>query len=370
MFLRFAPLLLIVALAACSLPRGAAMQSEIIKGMDDEARDFQMVEVTRGNLEMVKAWELPPQAHLPHNHWPQGGARGPASMTISPGDLLSVTIFDNEENSLLTSTGQKSVAISNLMVSNNGTVFLPYVGEVRLSGLSPDGARKRIEDSLAATLPSGQVVLSVVQGRRNTVDLVSGVTSPGSVPLPDRSFSMLSLISQGGGARADLVNPQVRLMRGGKTYGISLKRLYGNAALDLAMRGGDKVIIESDPRYFLALGAAGKQSTIPFPQDRVTALDAVSMIGGINATRANPKGVLILREYAADQVRLDGRGPDRARVVFALDLTTADGLFSARNFTVENGDLVLATESPLNNTRTIFGLIGQIFGLANQANGS
>jgi len=369
MLSRLVPLLVIVALSACNLPRGAAMQGEIVAGMNDAERDFQVVSVSRDNIEAIKHWALPPQAHLQHGNWPRGAQRGPASVTISPGDRVDVTIFDNEENSLLTSTGQKSVSIPGLIIANNGTVHLPYVGSVHLAGLSPDAARARIEDKLVETLPSGQVVLQSTQGRQNTVDLVSGVASPGSIPLPDRSFSILSLISQGGGVKAGLENPIVKLVRGGKTYSISLARLFGDAALDVALRGGDKVIIESDPRYFLALGASGKQNTIPFNQDRLTALDAITLIGGVQAARANAQGVLILREYADKQVRVDGSGPDRKRVIFTLDLTSADGLFSARHFTIANGDLVLATESPLNNARTLLGMIGQVLGLASRLDG-
>ena len=45
------------------------------------------------------------------------------------------------------------------------------------------------------------------------------------------------------------------------------------------------------------------------------------------------------------------------RVVFTLDLTSADGLFSAGNFQIMPDDLVYATESPIGAARTIFGLL-------------
>jgi polysaccharide export outer membrane protein len=54
-------------------------------------------------------------------------------------------------------------------------------------------------------------------------------------------------------------------------------------------------------------------------------------------------------------------------VVFTLDLTTSDGLFSARNFRIQSGDLLLATESPINSVQTVFSLVGGLFGLANTA---
>lgn len=345
------------------------MQAEIVAEGSREERNIQVVEVNRTTLPTLSQWPAPPQAHMPHSSWPRGGQGSSASTEIAPGDLLTVTIWDNEENSLLTTPAQKSVQLTDVAVGQDGNVFLPYVGAVKVRGLSPDKARERLQTTLSEALPSAQVLLSVRQGRTNTVDLVGGVAKAGSYPLTDRSLTVLSLISQAGGVNSNLANPIVKLVRGGRVYGISVNRLFEQPSLDLALRGGDKIIVEDDSRKFLALGATGKQSSVPFPQDKVSALDAVTLIGGLSATRADPKGVLILREYAAKQVRQDGLGPDRTQVVFALDLTSADGLFSAGNFAVQNGDVVLATESPVTSARTVFGLVGQIFGLANQVDG-
>ena len=54
-------------------------------------------------------------------------------------------------------------------------------------------------------------------------------------------------------------------------------------------------------------------------------------------------------------------------MVFTIDLTTADGLFSAGQFRIQPGDLVYGTESPVTQARTIFGLIGSAFGVVNTA---
>jgi len=50
-----------------------------------------------------------------------------------------------------------------------------------------------------------------------------------------------------------------------------------------------------------------------------------------------------------------------------VDLTTADGLFSAGQFAVYPNDTVLVTESPIGNVRTVLSLIGSAFGLVNTA---
>lgn len=345
------------------------MQSEIISEADTEARNIHVVAVSRANIDALKAWPRPPSDLQGYKAWPSRGLRNADGNAIAVGDKVAITIWDNEENSLLTAAEQKQVSMTEMTVAADGSIFMPYVGKVKVSGNRPDRAREILQEALASSSPSAQGQLAVTPGRRHAADLVGGVASPGSFPLPDRNFSVLSLISAGGGVSSSLKNPIVKLTRGGQTYGISVDRLFANPNQDVSLNGGDKVLIEEDPRYFIALGATGVQSSMPFTQDKISALDAVSMIGGINSSRANPKGVLVLREYAKSQVRSDGRGPDRQQAVFTIDLTSADGLFSARKFNIEHGDLLLATESPIANTRTVFGLIGQVVGLANRIDG-
>lgn len=353
--------------AACNLPRGAAMQSEILRGSAEETRDFQLVPITRNNVAAVRSWPAPPGAGRPWRAWPTGGLRSADPIGIAAGDQIDVTVFDTEENSLLTGAGERVSNLQQLVVNADGSIFLPYSGRIKVSGLSAEAARERVQDALTPSLPSAQVLLQHRPGRRNTVEILGSVGAPGSYPLPDRGFSALSLLSVAGGASAEMRNPVMRLMRGGVGYGIPLRSLYDQPRRDLSLRGGDRLIIEEDHRQFLALGASGVQNAIPFPRDKVSALDAVTLMGGIAPSRADPKGVLVLRDYGANQVRSDGRGPDRQRVIFAVDLTTSDGLFSARNFYIADGDVVLATESPISNTRTIFSLVGQVFGVFTSA---
>ncbi len=352
-------------MAACSeLPRGAAVDKEILKTSGEAEADFAIYPVTRAFLPSIESW---PRVGDEQYNW-IGATAGYNSQVISPGDTLNIRIWDSGENSLLTGPGSPVADLTEVRVTGAGTVFIPYVGKINVAGRTPDSARSAIQNSLEAVVPSAQVQVSMAEGRMNSVDLVGGVRAPGSFPMPDQNFSVLSLIAAGGGVDGSLKNPQIRLMRGGKMYGTSINRLYENPGHDTRLRGGDKVIVEADERYFVSMGAAGTQSLYPFTKDQISATDAVAILGGVNAARANPKGILILREYPASAVRPGVRGPRQPRVVFTLDLTNADGLFSARNFSINSGDVVLVTESPINGARTVLGLVGSVFGVFNTAN--
>lgn len=356
-----------LALAACgTLPRGAAIQAEITKGVNQPDADFAVYPVSKAFLPSLASW---PETGERHYGW-LGHSNGSSAQIIQTGDMLNITIWDSAENSLLMAPGQRSVNLIAMRVSENGTIFIPYVGKVRVAQRTPDSARQSLQRQLEAVAPGAQVQLAMSEGRTNSVDMVGGVRSPGNIKMPDQDFSILAAISAAGGVNDALTNPRVKLVRGHNTYRTSLSHLLDNPKLDTRLRGGDQIIVEKDARYFLSLGAAGSESQFPFNRDKVSALDALSLIGGVDDNRANPKGVLILREYPASALNSGQRGPRQERVVFTIDLTTSDGLFSARNFFINSGDLVLATESPVSSVRVIFGLIGSAFGVVNVASSS
>jgi polysaccharide export outer membrane protein len=360
-----AALIMCLLLAACNTPRGAGFQSEVLAAHNtktdangDPIYDFSVFAVVRDSLPVLQAW---PENNVRHYSWIDHKSQ-PQSMMIAPGDTLKVAIWDAEENSLLTSVGQRVAKLEDVEVSPDGRVFLPFVGNLKVSGMSPALAREQIQLSLEAVVPSAQVQLSVNPGRGNTANLVSGVRAPGVYPLPDRNVSLLTLLSTGGGVAQNIINPQVRLFRGSQVYGVSLNRLFDEPGLDTVLQGDDRIIIEEDDRYFLSLGATSREALHPFTKEDVSALDALSIVGGVSDARANPQGILILREYPVAAVRSGPlptpAGPPHDRVVFTIDLTKADGLFSAAKFMIESGDLVYATESPLGTAASILSIFG------------
>lgn len=359
---RVAVLTCFALLSACAVPQDLAEERQILAGAEDPDASFAVQPVNRDTLPMLATW--------PHSHptanlgWITRGGDG-LDPLIAPGDRLDLTIWDNGETSLLSTPAQKVVPLNGLTVSSKGTVFLPYVDEVYVAEQTPDEARKTIQDKLLGIVPTAQVQLSVASGSQNSAEIVSGVPNPGVYPLTNRATTITTLLALGGGIPGDMNNPQVNLSRGGKMYRVSADMLMSNPGLDTTLRGGDKVFVKADDRHFLALGAAGREAIVPFNKDNMSALDAMALIGGVNQSTADPKGILILRNYPPEALRRDGTGPTKDRMVFALDLTTADGLFSAGEFGIQDRDLVLVTQSALVNTRTILGLIGSVFGLAN-----
>ena len=341
------------------MPRGAPSRREVLSGADTPEADFALELVTRDRLPVYAKWGHD-DTHVTV-HWPAGGAV-PQDQRLAPGDQLALRIWDAGESSLITSPGAQFADVTKVVVTGSGHVDLPYIDSVHVGGLTLQGARARLQERLTAIIPAAQVQVEVVQGRRNSVDLVGGVARPASYPLTERNLPLTSLISTAGGVKDGLANPQVQLTRGGQVYRRPLRHILENPASDVALQGGDRVLVTADPRSFKALGAAGREAVIGFDADTVSALRAISLMGGMNDARADPKGILVLRRYTPERVN-PIIGPPHTHVIFSFDLTRAGGMFSADEFPLYDGDIVMATQAPATTTQRVLGLFGGCLGL-------
>ena len=157
------------------------------------------------------------------------------------------------------------------------------------------------------------------------------------------------MLSKAGGVTIEPAVAIVRVTRGSKTGSIWLEDLYSNPSLDIALRPGDKITVEKDTRSFVALGATGTQSKIPFETQTLSAIEALATVGGLNTGTADPTGVFVFRNEPAEVAnavlgRRDLKGDQR--MVYVLDLTQPTGMFEARDFLIRDGDTVYVTEAP------------------------
>lgn len=347
----------VLTLMSCGLPRGAAIQNEVIGKEAQKQSDLAVYRVSKESLSTISKWPEP--GTNTSYSWPSKGSAA-ADTPIRAFDRVDVVVWDSEENSLLSSNGQNTVNMQNMKVSSAGTIFLPFVGSVHIAGLSHASARSRIQRKYEEIIPSAQIQLNITQGSRGTISMVSGVNRPGPIQVDDPNFTILTAVSAAGGPSAQIQNPQLKLIRGSRTYSRPLEQVLENPKYDTLLVPGDKIAVEKDDRYFRSLGAASNEAIVPFDKASISALDAMSLIGGLSDTRANPKGILVLREYPSKAVRADASGPDNTRSVFVIDLTTADGLFSAGKFPIYHQDTVLVTESSVASATLLFSLIRQI----------
>jgi polysaccharide export outer membrane protein len=326
------------------LPRSGPNKSEIYKGSVLEGGDAFVVSV---NPQVTRATSVVPALGF-SSTFLNAGVMG--SDVISPGDVLSLTVFENvKDDPLLGNTGQRVSALSTVQVDGQGFIFIPYAGRIKAAGNTPEGVRDAITRKLDPQTPDPQVTVSRVAGDGSAVTVAGSVAGQGNYPIDRAARTLTAMVSKAGGVTIPPAVAVVRVTRGNRSETVWLQDLYANPALDIALRPGDQIVIEQDSRSFVALGATGAQNRVPFTSQTLSALEAIATVGGLNSNLADPTGVFVLRnepEAIANAVlgRTDLQGAQR--MVYVLDLTQPTGMFEARDFLIRDGDTVYVTEAP------------------------
>lgn len=347
---------------SCGLPRTGPNRKEIFAGSVLNGGDAFVVTV---NPTVTRATAVMPALGFSQSFLKAGVL---AQDIISSGDTLGLTVFENvKDDPLLGNTGQRVSALQTLQVDGQGYIFVPYAGRIKAAGQTPEGLRNVITRKLDPQTPDPQVIVQRLAGNGSTVTVAGSVAGQGNYPIDAPTRTLTAMIAKAGGATIPLPVAVVRVSRGGRTEKVWLQDLYANPRMDIALRPGDQVVVEQDTRAFVAMGATGTQSRVPFQTQTLSALEAIATVGGLNSNLADPKGVFVLRNEPAEIAnavlgRTDLIGDQR--MVYVLDLTKPTGMFEARDFLIRDGDTVYVTEAPFVQwSKTI----GAITGTANQA---
>lgn len=356
--------------SSCGLPRSGPNKNEIFSGSVLEDGDAFVLTV---NDRVNRIAGVTPALAF------SAGFRDAAlvgSDTIRPGDVLGLTIWENVDDGLLVPTGQNATVLEEVQVDGAGFIFVPYAGRIRAAGNTPEAIRRLISEKLNDETPDPQVQVRRLAGDGSTVSIVGAVGAQGVYAIERPTRTLSAMLARAGGVIVEPDIAQVTVVRGNHSGSIWFEDLYDHPGHDIALRGGDRIIVEQDTRTFTALGATGTQNRVPFESQTISAIEALATVGGLSSAVADPTGVFVFRNEPEEIARqLVGRNDlvGTQRVVYVLDLTRPNGMFMARDFAIRDGDTVYVTEAPftqfnkaiaaatgsLNSANAVAGLAGE-----------
>ncbi|MEM0937840.1 MAG: polysaccharide biosynthesis/export family protein [Pseudomonadota bacterium] len=334
---------LLTGLAACGLPRSGPNKSEIFAGSLQREGDAFVVEVSP---RVTAITSVTPVLGFTADFLNAGLV---GSDTIRPGDTLSLSVWENVQDGLLAGSGLSQTTLSELQVDEGGFIFVPYAGRIRAAGNTPNRVREIITQRLDEQTPDPQVIVRRGAGDGATVSVVGGVGAQGVYPIERPTRTLSAMLARAGGVAIAPEIAQITVLRGHHRAKIWFEDLFADPRLDIALRGGDRILVEEDTRAFSVLGATGAQTRVTFRSQTLSAIEAIAQVGGLNTNLADPTGVFVFRtepENIANPLmeRSDLQGPQR--VVYVLNLTEPNGLFEARDFAIRDDDLIYVTEAP------------------------
>lgn len=334
---------LMFVLTACALPRSGPTKSEITAGSVENGGDVRIVEITNEVAEQSRALE--PLGFT--SNFLNAGTR--LADLIARGDTLSVTVWENVDNGLLASVGQKVTVLQQVQVDQNGSIFIPYAGRLKAAGRTPEQLRILITRKLDQQTPDPQVEVRRLAGDGATISILGGVAVQGVYPIEASTSRLSQMLSRAGGVILEPDVAQIRIQRGTAQSRIWLQDLFDKPDANIALRAGDQIIVEKDRRAFTALGSTGRQTRVPFENKDMDLVEALATVGGLNSNSADPTGIFVFRSepsYVANRVmgRTDLLGDQK--LAYVLDLTKPGAVFTAKDFLIRDGDTIYITEAP------------------------
>ncbi len=211
-------------------------------------------------------------------------------------------------------------------LSEDGTVNVPLIGEVKLLGMTPDEAAKQIAERLKKGnyLVNPQISVAVLQARSRLVSVLGLVAHPGRYVLDGAAARLSDVIAMAGGLQPLASDTaKVQLRRGGKMQvidvNLSTVMQGGDPAANLELHSGDSVFVPKAPVFYI-YGEVTKGGAYRLEQD-MTVTQAIALAGGIT-----PRG-------SENRLQLRRRGPDgqwHQSKVSLLDPVAADDVIYVR----------------------------------------
>ena len=335
--------LVVLSVAACGLPRGGPSYSEITDTNTPEGYGFEVVPVSP---DVVRINRVDEKTGFAVNFVE---TRAEAPFTLSNGDVLAITVWENIDEGLLNPAGIGATPLPNSQVDEKGRVFVPYVGLVKASGRTINQLRQSIQGQLAAKTLNPQVDILRVEANGRLVSVQGSVNAPGLYPIEPATTHLLPMMARAGGVSIDPEVVRLQLRRGRIQGNIWLQDLYDDPRNDVHLRSGDAIIAERDRRVFTALGAVSGPQSVQFPTRDLSVISALGTVGGLRDLTADATGIFLFREEPVEIARRLFPGKEISepqRVAYIIDITQPGGMFLARDFMMRDGDTLFVTNAP------------------------
>lgn len=350
-----------LAVSACaslpsSGPTGRQIQKESLRSAENEG--YRLVEV-------ATLADLPPASkHPPEFSKDYVPAR--ATDLIGPGDVLDIAIYESGISLFggIASPAAASAAgfdptskverLPPSRVADNGTVRIPYVGEIVLAGHTTAEAAGLVRRALRGMSQNPQVLVSIREGMVNSVIIGGEVGRPGRLVLTTDRAPLSDVIALAGGQRGNVKDMTVRVQRRGVTVEVRLSDILGVPENDFSIFPGDQISVYSRPRSFSVMGAAGRADQVPFSGPTVSLAEALAASGGVNPNLGDPKAIFVFR-YVADQNGV------AQPVIYHVNLMKAGSYFLAQQFAMNDRDLLYVGNAEANQPSKFVQIVSQLF---------
>ncbi len=217
------------------------------------------------------------------------------------------------------------------VVRENGTLYLPFLAPMPVTGKSLDEIRALIQKSYGSIIENPQVEVALFQCGSQSVQIGGAATAPGTYYLCDGRMTLGEILTAARGLTATADLARGVLTRSGLAYRVDYREgeQGKSAAADILLQDGDTVYFPPiDERLVYVFGEVKRQGAFRIPTQGMSLLDALGQAEGIDTATFDKGGVFLMRrketEFAAYRITFEDilRSPE-------IPLSPGDRIFVA-----------------------------------------
>ena len=286
----------------------------------------------------------------------------PAHLYIDTGDQLIVTIWEPSTDGLFSASGSPRTDIE-VAVEIDGSIFIPYAGQISVAQLTTEQTRAVITQRLSRKAIDPQVQVRLIKGTSQKLSIIGDVVSTGRYDVPTGGMRLADAIAASGGSRFPTYETRVNIIRGASEADIALEDIVANPENNINLMPSDIIQFIHDPRSFSVFGAVGSKKLQPFSKRRISLAEALAQSGGLNDNTADPTGVFLFR--FEDPSRLTQFGFNEQLVadsglvptIFKFDFLSSEAFFLASQFQVQDEDIIYVATAPAAQFRKFMSVV-------------
>jgi polysaccharide export outer membrane protein len=290
----------------------------------------------------------------------------PPTELVGPGDILDIAIYESGialfgRSVAVTANSDpnyeasaKAERLPPARVSDEGTINIPFVGELAVKGRTTSEIERQIRKALLGKSQNPQVLVSIREGLTNSVIIGGDVARPGRLVLPTNRESLSDVIALSGGNRGEIKDMLVRVERSGVNGEFRLSDVLSNPEQNIRVFPADRISVVKTTRSFSVLGAAGKAEQVAFPAPQVSLAEALAASGGSNPNSGDARAIFVFRT-----IKDDAGKPQST--VFHLNMMQASAYPLAQRFPMEDKDVLYIGNAAANQPAKFMQIISQLF---------
>lgn len=287
---------------------------------------------------------------------------------VGPGDVLNITIYEIGVTLFGSGGGggidgaaggldpnARGQSFPDAVVNAQGEISLPYLGMIKVAGLTAQQIEKRIIAAMAGMSQDPRAHVVIESSVTNVVVVSGAVNKPGRFPLTLGRERLLDAIAQAGGSQATADDTLLRFSRGTTIVEQRLGTIRSLSTDDLTLAPGDRIELIRGPKTYTVFGAISRIQQVPFETSRVSLAEALARAGGPNDAQADASAIFLFR------FREDAMLNTAEPVIYRLNLMRPESYFLAQRFEMHDKDVIYIANAASNQPSKLANIINQLF---------